>query len=223
MSSTAGLTERERLIFAVTKIETGRTGEIVDLLQGVSSESSHDLVRILIWSSQLEKKQRALCLFNPTYLESKIAEALEVLDSLEDDPIPSAPSILLSPSDQSRTEIPSTTSPLFPEASLRPTTITTLPTSIVALAQLPAIDIIDLINTVSASHSLDSLGITRIAPAVEQAMNQFFDSLQNSPIQLVKQSLGEKLFKEIKSFGIKGAVGHSFPCFARRNANSMRR
>lgn len=47
VSATAGLTERERLILAVSRIENRRTEEIVDLLQGVSYSSLYTAKRII--------------------------------------------------------------------------------------------------------------------------------------------------------------------------------
>ena len=123
-------------------------------------------------------------------------EALEVLDSLEDDPLsPSATSPSKRP--------PSTPSPTSSDLSNAAFAKSILvPSTLEKLCALPAIHIIHLIN----SYSTDLLGIIRVGRGEELEMDRFVDSLEGSSVQLRKQALGEKLFKEIKSFGIKGAV-----------------
>lgn len=121
-------------------------------------------------------------------------EALEILDSLEDDPPTISPASKRSPS----TPSPSLSNP----SSSSSAKSTLAPTSLNALAELPAVEIIRFIN----SDSPKSLAISRVTKGEELAMDQFVESLEGLSVHLQKQALGEKLFKEIKSFGIKGAV-----------------
>ena len=54
--------------------------------------------------------------------------------------------------------------------------------------------------------STDVVGLSKADPLVVQATDEFVDGLMDKAPQMQKQQLGEKLFKVVKSFGIKGAV-----------------
>jgi polyadenylate-binding protein len=71
--ATAGQGEKERLYNAVARLEPQNATEITDLLLS------------------LNKKERALCLFNADYLKSKVESAKNILSVLEDDPVPTPP------------------------------------------------------------------------------------------------------------------------------------
>jgi len=60
-------TEKDKLLASVTKYEPAHAQEITDLLLSLS------------------KKERAMCLFNPDYLKSKIADAKMVLEAEDDE------------------------------------------------------------------------------------------------------------------------------------------
>jgi polyadenylate-binding protein len=47
---------------------------------------------------------------------------------------------------------------------------------------------------------------------VVQATDEFIDSLLDQTVLVQKQKLGDKLYKVVKSFGLKGAVSVFPPC-----------
>lgn len=152
-------------------------------------------------------------MFNRSYLESKIAEALDILDYLDDRALPPPPSRIARIFRQLTLDISSTnsdytSSPSSRNLSSHPIVI---PASLAELAALPAVDIRNLIKFTTLP---ESLGIIRVPFEAEQVIDRFVTTLTCSTDQIRKQALGEKLFKEIKSFGIRGAVS-SFPIFSR--------
>ena len=164
---------------------------------------------------QLTKKARAQCLFNPEYMEEKVIEAMEVLDSLEDEPEPVTNHFKqqdLPPATPIREYLPTPNStPQFPSLStLSIAPITSPITSPIStprslklaeIASLPAYEIIELVK----SLSLESVGISPVSAELEQDIDTFIDTLTGKDSQKSKQALGERLFKVLKFFGIKGA------------------
>jgi polyadenylate-binding protein len=69
------------------------------------------------------------------------------------------------------------------------------------LAKLPAVEIIKLLN----SGPPGDLKSSPSDPIVVKATDEFINSLHGQPPQMQKQRLGDKLFKVVKSFGVKGA------------------
>ncbi|KAF9443021.1 hypothetical protein P691DRAFT_779114 [Macrolepiota fuliginosa MF-IS2] len=74
--------------------------------------------------------------------------------------------------------------------------------TVAALAKLPAAEILKI---VSEPGVVLPGQVGRADPIVVQTTDEFVDSLRDKPVQQQKQQLGDKLFKVIKSFGVKGA------------------
>ena len=215
--ATAGQGEKERLYHAVARLESQSTTEITDLLLS------------------LNKKERALCLFNADYLRSKVESAKSILSVLEDDPVPTppvnkpentgptqetpprrpaaqsgspktpdlsysrGPSVAASPA---APVTPITTSMAIPPASSSSSNSTTVHT-LATLAKLPATEILKIAggNPIATT----GLPLPKADPLVTRTTDEFIDSIQSKSIAQQKQAVGDKLFKVIKAFGIKGA------------------
>ncbi|KAG6830599.1 hypothetical protein H0H92_015880 [Tricholoma furcatifolium] len=201
--------ERDRMLAAVTKLENARQAELTDLLMS------------------LPKRERAMCLFNVEVLRAKLVDAKMVLES--DDGEEEEQKVADNQSTKSApqpTNVPVTPqakktisrleeSPKTPDLSSRGPSAASSPLpgtpggasnstsghTISSLAKLPALEIIRLAN----SSSSTGLPLPKADPLVVQATDEFIDSLRDKQIQQQKQLLGDKLFKVIKSFGIKGA------------------
>lgn len=162
-SAPASSKERERILKAVIGV----------LPQGSPVEDITDML------ASLPKKERALCMFNPEFLKSKVDEAREILD-MEDEEDGAEPVSKGKPS---------------PEVEA-PKTYT-----LASLSKLPAAEIVSLANS---SHAA-GLPLPKPDPAVVKATDEFIDSLDGKPPHDQKQKLGDQLFKKIRTFGIKGA------------------
>lgn len=187
------ISERDRIIAAVGKLESTRHSELTDLLMS------------------LPKRERALCLFNAEYLRTKIADAKMVLDSEDGDededrnppdtqstksaphtvpvtpqPKKTAPKVVDSPQtpDLSSRGPSANSSPLPPTPGSASSTHT-----LASLSKLPAAEIIRLSNSSSAT----GLPLPKADPLVVQATDEFIDSLLGKPPQVQKQQLGDKL------------------------------
>ncbi|KAJ7064793.1 hypothetical protein C8F01DRAFT_1128214 [Mycena amicta] len=193
--------ERERILAAIGKLESTRQSELTELLMS------------------LPKRERAMCLFNVEVLRAKIADAKLVLESEEDEaasegdaakketvqPVPFTPQA-------KKTSGSAVTSPQTPDLSSRgpsataspaPTTPSTGTTThtLASLSRLPAAEIIRLATSTTSS----GLPLAKADPLVIQATDAFIDGLLDKPPAVQKQQLGDKLFKTVKSFGIKSA------------------
>ena len=218
--ATAAQGEKERLYNAVARLEPQGATEITDLLLS------------------LNKKERALCLFNADYLKSKVESAKSILSVLEDDPDPTpptnkpenavpsqetpprrtttqsgspktpdlsysrGPSVAASPA---APVTPNITSMAIPPASSSTSTTatTTAVHTLATLARLPAKEILKIAggNPVATT----GLPLPKADPLVTRSTDEFIDSIQVRTIAQQKQAVGDKLFKVIKAFGIKGA------------------
>jgi polyadenylate-binding protein len=216
--ATAGQGEKERLYNAVARLEPQNATEITDLLLS------------------LNKKERALCLFNADYLNSKVESAKNILSVLEDDPVPTPPASKPDPTGASQEAsskrvaarsgspktpdlsysrgpsvaaspaapvTPNTTSMTIPPTSSSATTTTTSVHTLATLAKLPATEILKIAggNPVATT----GLPLPKADPLVTRSTDEFIDSIQVKSIAQQKQAVGDKLFKVIKAFGIKGA------------------
>ncbi|KAJ7845583.1 hypothetical protein B0H13DRAFT_117418 [Mycena leptocephala] len=190
--------ERERILAAISKLESSRQEDLTELLM------------------TLPKRERAMCLFNVELLRAKVADAKMVLDSSDDEgaeaeaiqPVPITPQA-------KKIAVPtakaSTASPQTPDLSSRGPSATASPApatpgnstqhTIASLARLPAAEIIRLATSANAT----GLPLPKADPLVVQATDEFIDGLLDKPPQVQKQQLGDKLFKTVKSFGIKAA------------------
>jgi polyadenylate-binding protein len=215
--ATAGQGEKERLYNAVARLEPQNATEITDLLLS------------------LNKKERALCLFNADYLNSKVESAKNILSVLEDDPVPTppaskpevtgtsqemttkraaaqsgspktpdlsysrGPSVAASPAAPVTPSITSMAIPLASSSSATTTTVHTLST----LAKLSATEILKIAggNPVATT----GLPLPKADPLVTRSTDEFIDSIQRKTIAQQKQAVGDKLFKVVKAFGVKGA------------------
>jgi len=194
--SVAPTSENERMAVAVAKLESTRVAELTDLLMS------------------LPKRERAMCLFNVEVLRAKLADAKMVLDVDEDDETP-AKSVSEPPvTPQARKIAPMDASPRTPDMSSRGPSAAASPMpdtpsstaastthTLASLARLPASEIIRIANSSSAT----GLPLPKADPLVVKATDDFMDSLMDKPIQQQKQQLGDKIFRVVKAFGIKGA------------------
>ncbi|QRW05486.1 RNA recognition motif protein [Ceratobasidium sp. AG-Ba] len=194
------LSERERLARAVAKIEPRKSQEITDLLLSLS------------------KRERALCLFNAEYLRTKVSEAKEVVDVLNlDDKVEEHPARTSTPTkvpttpEKSKTVRSTNASPRTPELASRTASAVTSPTpetpsqpavhTLATLAKLPAAEIIKLANLPTAT----GLPLPKADPEVVKTTDEWIDSLADKTQHQRKQTVGDKLFRVIKSSGIKQA------------------
>ncbi|KAI0792393.1 hypothetical protein C8Q75DRAFT_714526 [Abortiporus biennis] len=196
--SVAPQSERDRMAAAVAKLEKSQQVELTELLMS------------------LPKRERAMCLFNVEVLRAKIADAKMVLE-LEDDEEEAQPRTVVPPTpvtpQAKKISTSYDSSPKTPDLSSRGPSATASPTpatpsgptttvhTIASLARLPASEIIKLAN----SSSLTGLPLPKPDPLVVKATDEFIDSLKDKPIQQQKQQLGDKLWRVVKAFGIKGA------------------
>ncbi|KAF8814980.1 hypothetical protein BYT27DRAFT_7318170 [Phlegmacium glaucopus] len=205
-SSPAGsvppLSERDRLFAAIAKLESDRQTDLTDLIMS------------------LPRRERALCLFNNEVLRAKLADAKIVLDSESADeqeskptdtqstksaPVPSTPQAKKSAVPQLEAsphtpELPGA-SVLAPPVPVTPSPASETSHTIASLAKLPAAEIVRLANSASAT----GLPLPKADSLIVQATDEFIDQLINKPPAIQKQALGEKLFKVVKSMGVKGA------------------
>ncbi|KAF7351349.1 hypothetical protein MSAN_01566400 [Mycena sanguinolenta] len=146
--------------------------------------------------------------------ESPQARARDVvLDSSDDDEPAAAEAVQPVPvTPQAKKIAVPAASPQTPELSSRGPSATASPApatpgtnatghTISSLSRLPAAEIIRLANSASAT----GLPLPKADPLVVQATDEFIDGLMDKPPQVQKQQLGDKLFKTVKSFGIKAA------------------
>ncbi|KAF8893169.1 hypothetical protein CPB84DRAFT_1682918 [Gymnopilus junonius] len=206
-SSPAGsvppMSERDRIFAAVSKLESSHQSELTELIMS------------------LPKRERAMCLFNNEILRAKLADAKMVLESEDGEeqdgvkatdaqstksapaPVPVTP--------QAKKIVP--VSPQTPDLSSRGASAAASPApvtpsgsssasyTIASLAKLPAAEVVRLANSSSAT----GLPLPKADPLIVQATDAFIDGLIDKPVQAQKQAVGEKLFKVVKSLGVKGA------------------
>lgn len=210
-SPSAGASERDRLFAAVRAVP------------GVNTDARASDVTELLMS--LSKRERALCLFSGEVLRQKVADALAVLDA-DDEAVESAPVAPAAPvtpvkkvpaTSSAGDESPQTpalssrgpsaaASPAAPQTPPPVATISATGTTytIESLARLPASKILELVRQPSTAASL---GLPEQEdPLVVRATDDFVDGLAGQPVPRQKQQVGDKLFRVIKAFGIKGAV-----------------
>ncbi|KAF9077433.1 hypothetical protein BDP27DRAFT_1357522 [Rhodocollybia butyracea] len=206
--------ERERMAAAVAKFENS------------PSEKQEQLTELLM---SLPKRERAMCLFNMEVFRAKLADARLVLETMEEDEesatgATAAPSTTIPPStpQNKKTSAFSSTldgSPQTPDLSSRGPSAASSPLpstpalgtpagagnptyTIAALAKMPAVEVLKVVRS---SSTVLPAGLSKADPLVVQATDEFVDGLMDKPSQMQKQQLGEKLFKVVKSFGVKGA------------------
>ncbi|KAH9960693.1 hypothetical protein BC827DRAFT_1132795 [Russula dissimulans] len=192
----AASSERERILAAVTRLEPARAVDLTDLLMS------------------LPKRERAMCLFNVEVLRAKLVDAKAVLDSDDalDESTTTDPQATTEPvTPQSKRTIPvyQESSPRTPELSSRGASAAASPTpatpgtthTVTSLARLPATEIIKMANLPSTT----GLPLPKADPLIAEETDKFIDSLIDKPKHTQKQLVGEKLFRIVKSFGLKQA------------------
>ncbi|PIL23425.1 hypothetical protein GSI_14736 [Ganoderma sinense ZZ0214-1] len=193
--------ERDRMQAAVARLESTQITDLTDLLMS------------------LPKRERAMCLFNVEVLRAKIADAKLVLEVDEtEEQTPAVQTVPVPQTPPQQRKVSSTfDSPQTPDLSSRGPSAAASPTpatpgtttgagnaqvhTIATLARLPASEIIRLVN----SSSVTGLPLPKADPMVVKATDEFIDGLQDKPINQQKQQLGDKLWRVVKAFGIKGA------------------
>lgn len=183
------ISEQDRMTAAVSKLESFRQAELVELLMS------------------LPKRERAMCLFNTEVLRAKIADAKSVLDSDEEQQTQDAQSIRSAPAqavpvtpqakktaatieDSPRTPALSSKGPSAASSPVPVTPGSSSSHTIASLARLPAAEIIKLANSSSAT----GLPLPKPDPLVIKTTDDFIDGLMDKPIQAQKQQLGDKLY-----------------------------
>jgi polyadenylate-binding protein len=181
------VSERDRMLAAISKLESSRLTELTDLLM------------------TLPKRERAMCLFNVEVLRAKLADAKAVLDSEDDLEGLAKPSPPATPQSKKIVARLAET-PKTPDLSSRGPSATSSPlpttpgtvSSVIAgsatypmtsLAKLPAAEIIRLANLPSKS----GFPFPKPDALIVQATDEFIDGLLDKPPQAQKQQLGDKL------------------------------
>lgn len=185
--------EHERLLEGISKIEPARSGELIGMIDAVSRVSlvarcdQGQGLKLTGWFSltQLPKKERAMCLFNPEHLKRKVADALLVLDASDDEPEPTPAAV------------PIIGATATADPATEPTPV--VPSSLNELAHLPVKAITALIH----ADALRPLGIAPVDPGLRAATDAFIDGFEGRPAKDVKQALGTRVFTAIKPAKLK--------------------
>ncbi|KAJ7821027.1 hypothetical protein B0H14DRAFT_3471885 [Mycena olivaceomarginata] len=184
--------ERERIHAAISKLESSRQAELTELLMS------------------LPKRERAMCLFNVEILRAKLADAKVVLDSSDDEGDAAAAEAVPAPYYAAGEEDRGADCGEWQQDVVAADAgfelegtdgNATAGHTVASLARLPAAEIIRLVSSSNAT----GLPVPKADPLVVQATDEFIDGLLDKPPQVQKQQLGDKLFKTVKSFGIKAA------------------
>ncbi|KJA25500.1 hypothetical protein HYPSUDRAFT_134567 [Hypholoma sublateritium FD-334 SS-4] len=201
--------ERDRIFAAIARLESENREALTELIMS------------------LPKRERAMCLFNAEILRAKLVDAKMVLESEEGDDAPPDPTSSPAPTPTTAVPVPVTpqakkvavagATPQTPDlsfgsasaaASPSPATPTTAAAvapgsgqgyTIAALARLPAAEIVRVLSSTGAT------GVAKADPLIVQATDAFVDGLLAKDGHAQKQAVGEKLFKILKSLGVKGA------------------
>ncbi|GAA5968955.1 hypothetical protein JCM11641_000790 [Rhodosporidiobolus odoratus] len=167
-----------------SKSEKERLREGVEKVKEVPLEKLDEVVGLL---ESLPKKDRALALFNPSILAQKALEALSIIDVADSPP-------------DSPTSAPVPASVLANVAPAAPSERYAV--TLDSLAPLPSAEILSLLRS---SSSALLAGLTPPNEEEVKEMDHFMDGLEGSPVNVVKQKLGERVFKGLKAGGVKGA------------------
>lgn len=152
----------------------------------------------------LSKKDRAMCLFNPEFLKTKVEEAKEILDITADDgddvagepasvkAVKDAP--IVAPAEATPAPAPSTPAPSTETHTLS------------SLARLPCSEILRLAEKARTDKSSPGLPLPKVDEEQWRQTDEMMDRILAEKKEAErKQRLGDVLFKKIRTFGIKGA------------------
>ncbi|KAG2008227.1 polyadenylate-binding protein [Coprinopsis cinerea AmutBmut pab1-1] len=213
------MSERERIFAAVNKFENTRQNELTELLMGLPKRERAmclfnpevlrvklvDAKAILDSEEEEEEQQKQQQAAEPgkasspvrasegtnTAVQSPVTPKTKAINKVDDSPT--------TPDLSSRG--PSATASPLPGTPGGPVSSSTTTHTIASLAKLPAAEIVRLANLSSAT----GLPLPKADPLVVQATDEFIDGLMTQTLLVQKQKLGDKLYKVVKSFGIKGS------------------
>ncbi|KAG6861390.1 hypothetical protein C0995_000796 [Termitomyces sp. Mi166 len=219
--------ERDRMLVAVNKLENARQAELVDLLMSLPKREramclfNVEVLRVKLADAKvvLESEEdvggeggdggeRERSSSSPDARSTKSAPQAQESNVPPVTPQPKRASSSLRLEESPKTPDLSSRGPSVASSPLPGTPGGTGagvgPTSsgghtIASLARLPASEIIKIAMAGTGTPLLKADAL------VVRATDEFVDSLRDKQVQLQKQLLGDKLFKVIKSFGIKGA------------------
>ena len=225
------LSERDRVFAAISKLEKGadekRLGELVSLVMSLPKrERALCLFNSEVMKSKLEDAK--VILDAEEVEEGDKTESASASEG-DGDSTKSAPQIQVKPGKRgvlTSMSTPDLATPVITTATSTPplppppppptTTATSTSTSattttatstgatytLITLAALPSPEILSILRSNPSLHG--SLSLPVPSPSSITAMESFMDSIKDKPVQGQKQALGEKLYKVVKGFGIKG-------------------
>lgn len=224
----SGAPERERMRAAVAKLEptSSKAEEITALIMGLSKRER----AMCLFSAEV---LRAKVADAKMVLESEDAEDAE---EVPQQPVPVTParkgtasSILEGSSPQTPdlssrgpSAAASPTAPVTPPSKSLSTTLTSSTSAaagagakesytLSTLAALPAGKVVSVLR--SDSSLGEGLGLAKPDALIVKATDELIDSLADLAVPKQKQQIGDKLFRVVKGFGIKGAVSLQLPFF----------
>lgn len=224
----SGAPERERMRAAVAKLEptSSKAEEITALIMGLSKRER----AMCLFSAEV---LRAKVADAKMVLESEEAEEAE---EVPQQPVPVTParkgtasSILEGSSPQTPdlssrgpSAAASPTAPVTPPSKSLSTTLTSSTSTsagagagakesytLSTLAALPAGKVVSVLR--SDSSLGEGLGLAKPDALIVKATDELIDSLADLAVPKQKQQIGDKLFRVVKGFGIKGAVSFQLP------------
>lgn len=224
----SGAPERERMRAAVAKLEptSSKAEEITALIMGLSKRER----AMCLFSAEV---LRAKVADAKMVLESEDAEDAE---EVPQQPVPVTParkgtasSILEGSSPQTPdlssrgpSAAASPTAPVTPPSKSLSTTLTSSTSAaagagakesytLSTLAALPAGKVVSVLR--SDSSLGEGLGLAKPDALIVKATDELIDSLADLAVPKQKQQIGDKLFRVVKGFGLKGAVSLQLPFF----------
>ncbi|KAF5357025.1 hypothetical protein D9756_006674 [Leucocoprinus leucothites] len=212
------VSERERVYQAVCKLERRNQSELTDLLMSLPKREramclfNSEVLRAKLVDAKLilELEQTEITDEPPVTPQSKKV-ATRSAAAEETTASPRTPDLSSRGASAAASPMPTT-----PSTSIASTvgTTTSAATSSTAtagattawtIAGLSKLSAADIIRIVSDPKVALPDGVAKADPIVKQTTDEFVDSLSDKPAPQQKQLLGDKLFKAVKSFGVKGA------------------
>lgn len=218
--SVAPLSERERIFAAVSKLENTRQTELTDLLMGLPKREramclfNPEVMRLKLVDAKVilesEDDEDEVQQTPISAIPAKIPTPAPVAPAVPSTPVKPPAEKIEEPATPKTKPLedtpPTAEAPPKPPVSApspAPGPVSSQTWTIASLAKLPAAEIVRL-ATMSSSTGLP---LPKADPLVVQATDEFIDSILDQTILVQKQKLGDKLYKIVKSFGVKTAVG----------------